>query len=159
VFDIEEDAELLAPKIAGPGPEAAGGVQQLGLFAAHPSAVEPELAGLELDELTPMDALLKLRELQGRLQGRRGAAPGPGADPAQGRATNQRCAKWGIWPLRAVAQLRRESRVPTSGSLAKGQTPPRDRRNPFPCKGQRAVAPPGHPTAGHSGGILTRKRG
>jgi len=42
-------------------------VQPLGLFAARPSAVERELAGLELDELTPIEALLKLRELQGRL--------------------------------------------------------------------------------------------
>ena len=67
LFDIEEDAEHLGPKIAGPGPEAAGGVQPLGLFAARPSAVERELAGLELDGLTPIEALLELRELQGRL--------------------------------------------------------------------------------------------
>jgi len=68
LFDLEEDAEHLAPKIAGPSKaDGAPGSQQLNLFAAQPSAVERELKQLKLDELTPLEALMKLRDLQDRL--------------------------------------------------------------------------------------------
>jgi len=66
--DIERDAEDLAPRIArgsdkGRKGERAG-AQQLGLFEPAQSAVEKELAQADLDRLTPIEALLLLRELK-----------------------------------------------------------------------------------------------
>jgi len=70
LIDLERDEEGLATRILagapGAAPKAAAPVQ-LALFAAH-SAVEDELAALDLDRLAPLDALLKLRELQQRVR-------------------------------------------------------------------------------------------
>jgi DNA mismatch repair protein MutS len=65
--DVERDAEDLAPRIARRG--AKGKTEepperQLGLFDAPRSPVEKELEKLELDRLTPIEALLALRELK-----------------------------------------------------------------------------------------------
>jgi DNA mismatch repair protein MutS len=65
--EIEEDAEDLAPKLARASKSRGGaekGPQQLGLFAPARSAVEMELETLDLDKLTPIEALLVLRELK-----------------------------------------------------------------------------------------------
>ena len=66
--DLERDEEDLAERILShpAAPEAKGSAapQQLGLFAAGPSPVERELQGLDLDSMTPIDALVKLQELQ-----------------------------------------------------------------------------------------------
>ena len=43
---------------------AGAGQVQLGLFGAEPSPLEKALLGLDLDALSPMDALLKLREMR-----------------------------------------------------------------------------------------------
>ncbi|MHC4377154.1 MAG: DNA mismatch repair protein MutS [Planctomycetota bacterium] len=76
--EIESDSEQLAPKIAGSAPPpavspetsappSAASSQQLALFDAGPSAVEKALLDLNLDSLTPIDALLKLKELRDSL--------------------------------------------------------------------------------------------
>jgi DNA mismatch repair protein MutS len=68
--DLERDEEDLAERILAHAPAPAtqqDAPQQLGLFAAAPSAVEQELKKLDLDQLTPIEALLKLRELQKKL--------------------------------------------------------------------------------------------
>jgi DNA mismatch repair protein MutS len=66
--DLERDEEGLAQRIlAGGTPKKAAGPQQLALFPAR-SAVEDELAQLDLDRLSPLEALLKLRELQHKLR-------------------------------------------------------------------------------------------
>jgi DNA mismatch repair protein MutS len=68
LVDLERDEEGLAERIlAGAAPKKAGAPVQLALFAGR-SAVEEELAALDLDRLAPLDALLKLRELQARLR-------------------------------------------------------------------------------------------
>ena len=65
--DLEQDEEGLAQRILdGAAPPKPGAPVQLGLFAAR-SAVEEELARLDLDRLSPLEALLKLRELRARL--------------------------------------------------------------------------------------------
>jgi len=67
--DLEQDEEGLAQRILdGSAPPKPGAPVQLGLFSTR-SAVEEELARLDLDRLSPLEALLKLRELQGRLLG------------------------------------------------------------------------------------------
>jgi DNA mismatch repair protein MutS len=69
--DVEEDAEDLAPRIArrsgrgGPGPD---GPHQLGLFEAPRSEIEQELEKIDLDRLTPIEAMLLLRELKQKLR-------------------------------------------------------------------------------------------
>ncbi len=65
--DLERDEEGLARRIlaSAPAPAGAGGPVQLGLFAKSP--IEQEIEELDLDRLSPLDALLKLRELQRRL--------------------------------------------------------------------------------------------
>jgi len=66
--DVEEDAENLAPRIAdraasaGPARPA-----QLSLFASGPTPVERALLALDLDRLSPLEALQKLHELRDRL--------------------------------------------------------------------------------------------
>ena len=61
--DLERDEEDLARRIlAGAAPAKDGAPVQLPLFARSP--VEEEIAALDLDRLSPLDALLKLRELQ-----------------------------------------------------------------------------------------------
>ncbi len=79
--DLEREEENLAARVASAsGGSPAGGAQsggnpasaadkgrQLSLFAAPRSAVEEELRRLELDQMTPLQALVKLRELQERL--------------------------------------------------------------------------------------------
>jgi DNA mismatch repair protein MutS len=67
--DIEKDSEDLAPRIARGSAHArpntpADGGQQLGLFEPSRSAIEKELAKVDLDRLTPIEALLILRELK-----------------------------------------------------------------------------------------------
>jgi DNA mismatch repair protein MutS len=60
--DIEDDAEDLAPRIARNGRSGGrrSGERQLGLFEARPSPIERELAALDLDHLTPVEALALL---------------------------------------------------------------------------------------------------
>jgi DNA mismatch repair protein MutS len=64
--DIEKEAEDLAPRIArgATHARASDGATQLGLFEPAQSAVEKELEKLDLDRLTPIEALLVLRELK-----------------------------------------------------------------------------------------------
>ncbi len=68
--DLEQEEEGLAERIlAGgqaPEPANAQGVQ-LGLFAARPSPIEEELRGIDVDSMTPIDALLLLRDLRSKL--------------------------------------------------------------------------------------------
>jgi DNA mismatch repair protein MutS len=66
--DLERDEEGLARRILAGASTAKTGVPvQLGLFAPR-SAVEEELANLDLDRLAPLEALLALRALQERLR-------------------------------------------------------------------------------------------
>jgi DNA mismatch repair protein MutS len=67
--DIEEDAEGLAPRIAKASKRGKGDApQQLGLFAPPRSAIEREIEKLDLDRLTPFEALLLLREWRNQLR-------------------------------------------------------------------------------------------
>lgn len=66
--DIEEDAEDLAPRIAKVSSKSRPSDGQLGLFEAPRSEVEREIEKLDLDRLTPFDALLLLRELKRKLR-------------------------------------------------------------------------------------------
>ena len=69
--DIEEDAEGLAPRIAKAsktGKKNADAPQQLGLFASPRSEIEREIENLDLDRLTPIEALLLLREWRQKLR-------------------------------------------------------------------------------------------
>jgi DNA mismatch repair protein MutS len=69
--DIEEDAEDLAPRIArasGRGGSNRDGLQQLGLFEHARSEIELEIEKLDLDRLTPIEALLVLRELRQKIR-------------------------------------------------------------------------------------------
>jgi len=62
LHDIEDDAEDLAPRISG-RPQSAGGnggPQQLGLFEQKLSELEQELTELDIDTLTPIEALTLL---------------------------------------------------------------------------------------------------
>jgi DNA mismatch repair protein MutS len=65
--DLEQDEEGLAERILARPSAPKSAPLQLGLFPVK-SAVEEALEQLELDRLTPLDALLKLRELQARLR-------------------------------------------------------------------------------------------
>ncbi len=69
LLDIEQEAEDLAPRIAEreptvAKPEIAQQEGQLSLFAAGPTATERALAKLDLNSMTPLEALAKLHELQ-----------------------------------------------------------------------------------------------
>jgi DNA mismatch repair protein MutS len=65
--DLERDEEGLARRIlAGAEAPRPGTPQQLRLFSGR-SPVEEELAALDLDRLSPLEALLELRRLQQRL--------------------------------------------------------------------------------------------
>ena len=68
--DIEEDAEGLAPRIAKASRhgKAKDGPQQLGLFSPARSEIEAEIEELDLDRLTPIEALLLLREWRQKLR-------------------------------------------------------------------------------------------
>jgi DNA mismatch repair protein MutS len=65
--DIEEDAEDLAPRIAKLQSKSKSGTGQLGLFESPRSEIEREIEKLDLDALTPIEALLLLRELKRKL--------------------------------------------------------------------------------------------
>src|SRR5678816_4438465 len=68
--DIEEDAEGLAPRIAKTSKRGGKGAdlpQQLGLFTPPRGELERELEKLDLDRLTPFEALLLLREWRQRM--------------------------------------------------------------------------------------------
>ena len=60
LHDIEDDAEDLAPRIAATPEPVDSGPQQLGLFETKPSELERELAELDVDNLTPLEALTLL---------------------------------------------------------------------------------------------------
>ncbi len=65
--DLESDAEGLGPRIGARETAAStpvAGRAQLSLFEAPPSRVETALKKLDPDRLTPIDALLALRELK-----------------------------------------------------------------------------------------------
>jgi len=67
LHDIEEDAEDLAPRIAGDAgaPQTSRpAAQQLSLFSPAPSAVERDLKQLDIDAITPLNALVELKRLQ-----------------------------------------------------------------------------------------------
>ena len=68
--DIEEDAEDLAPRIAkaSSSSKGRGSPGQRGLFEAPRSEVEREIEKLDLDRLTPFEALVLLRELKRKLR-------------------------------------------------------------------------------------------
>ena len=66
--DIEEDAEDLAPRIAKATGRSKPNAGQLGLFESPRSEVEREIEKLDLDKLTPIEALLLLRELKRKLR-------------------------------------------------------------------------------------------
>jgi len=77
--DLEKDEEDLAQRIlAGAPEERRKGSVQLALFGA-PSRVEERIRTLDLDRMTPMEALVELRALQSRCgapSAERGAGPG-----------------------------------------------------------------------------------
>jgi len=65
LVDLEEDHEGLAPRIANQGkPVDLQGSQQLGLFESPQSRLEKELAKVDIDRTTPLEALLLLRKLK-----------------------------------------------------------------------------------------------
>ncbi|MCZ6599064.1 MAG: DNA mismatch repair protein MutS, partial [Planctomycetota bacterium] len=72
--DLEQDEEDLAQRILAASPPMEGGsggetvaTRQLRLFVTAPSAIEAEIAKLDIDRLSPLEALLKLKELKDRL--------------------------------------------------------------------------------------------
>jgi DNA mismatch repair protein MutS len=63
--DLEEDSEDLTARISRHAPKSgARGPQQLSLFGPRESKVEAALANLDLDRLSPIDALLELKRLR-----------------------------------------------------------------------------------------------
>ncbi|MFM7282737.1 MAG: hypothetical protein ACKO32_13270, partial [Planctomycetia bacterium] len=63
--DIEEGSEGLAPRIANQGkPKDLLQPQQLGLFETSESRLAKELAKVDIDRTTPIEALLLLRKLK-----------------------------------------------------------------------------------------------
>jgi len=65
LVDLEEDHEGLAPRIANQGkPVDLQGSQQLGLFESPQSRLEKEIAKVDIDRTTPLEALLLLRKLK-----------------------------------------------------------------------------------------------
>ena len=80
LLNIESESEDLAPRIAQREPQANdspinknGGATsdgQLNLFAAGPSATEAAIAKLDLSNMTPLEALMKLHEIQQSLPNR-----------------------------------------------------------------------------------------
>ncbi|MFT7541596.1 MAG: DNA mismatch repair protein MutS, partial [Gammaproteobacteria bacterium] len=63
--DIEDDTGELAPRVTATQAQAAAdGPQQLALFAPPPSTLEQTLGNVDIDTLTPLEALTKLKELQ-----------------------------------------------------------------------------------------------
>jgi DNA mismatch repair protein MutS len=66
--DLEHDAEDLAPRISqhstSPSKPRAAATQQLSLFASPSAKLESELAKLDPDHMTPIDALLALKRLR-----------------------------------------------------------------------------------------------
>jgi DNA mismatch repair protein MutS len=63
--DLETDEEDLATRVSGHDTNVTDdGLRQLTLFAPQKSPVETELAQLDLDRLTPIDALLELKRLK-----------------------------------------------------------------------------------------------
>jgi DNA mismatch repair protein MutS len=65
--DLEHEEVGLAQRILARAPPAAGTPVQLGLFSTR-SPVEEELLALDLDRLSPLDALLALRALRDRVR-------------------------------------------------------------------------------------------
>ncbi|HUR29020.1 MAG TPA: DNA mismatch repair protein MutS [Planctomycetota bacterium] len=61
---LESDAEGLGPRIAGTPTSATKDNAQLSLFEAPPTRLESALKKLDPDRLTPIDALLALRDLK-----------------------------------------------------------------------------------------------
>jgi len=68
--DIEEDAAGLAPRLAGGASLAADGAAhaQAELYPPRLAALERELRSLDLDRMSPLDALLALRALKQRVE-------------------------------------------------------------------------------------------
>jgi DNA mismatch repair protein MutS len=65
LVDLERDEEGLAQRILAGGAAPKPGGVQLGLFGRSP--IEERLAALDLERLSPLEALLALRDLQQRL--------------------------------------------------------------------------------------------
>jgi DNA mismatch repair protein MutS len=65
--DVEKDAEDLAPKLSRSAKTKRDDAQQLSLFAPPSSAVETELSKLDVDRITPIEALMILRDLRSKL--------------------------------------------------------------------------------------------
>ena len=68
LLDLERDEDDLASRIAGSSgsPPSSDGLQ-LTLFAAGPSPIEEEIRKLDLEQMSPLEALKKLYELRGKL--------------------------------------------------------------------------------------------
>ena len=68
LLDLERDEDDLASRIAGSSgsPPSSDGLQ-LTLFAAGPSPIEDEIRKLDLEQMSPLEALEKLYELRGKL--------------------------------------------------------------------------------------------
>jgi DNA mismatch repair protein MutS len=63
--DLESDAEDLSPRITAKAKRRDGAsVEQLSLFAPSPNPLERALKELDPDRMTPIEALLKLKELR-----------------------------------------------------------------------------------------------
>jgi DNA mismatch repair protein MutS len=65
--DVEKDAEDLAPKLSRSAKTKRDDAQQLSLFTPPSSAVETELSKLDVDRITPIEALMILRDLRSKL--------------------------------------------------------------------------------------------
>jgi DNA mismatch repair protein MutS len=65
--DVEKDAEDLAPKLSRSAKAKRDDAQQLSLFTPPSSAVETELSKLDVDRITPIEALMILRDLRSKL--------------------------------------------------------------------------------------------
>ncbi len=71
--DLEADAEDLVPRISahgaiGKGSKTDSSAQQLSLFAPRETPLERELKELDLDRLTPIEALMELKRLRDLLE-------------------------------------------------------------------------------------------
>ena len=69
LHDIEDDAGDLAPRITQGAAGNNDGHHQLGLFAPPPSSLETELREIDIDNMTPIEALNKLKELRDLARG------------------------------------------------------------------------------------------
>jgi DNA mismatch repair protein MutS len=65
-----EGGTRAAPDGPGTGPGDAGRAHQLGLFADRNAAIVQEIASLDLDALTPLEAMNRLADLKKKVEGK-----------------------------------------------------------------------------------------